>query len=78
MAFYEVVREDENGYASAIVRAHGTGQAVRALSHLGFTAKNSVVERLADGRNLPVTILATVDEGSFTADDSTPPLYLGE
>jgi hypothetical protein len=62
MAFYEVYREDENGYASAVVRAHGTRQAVNALTHLGFTLDNSIVERIPDGRSEPVKILATVEE----------------
>jgi hypothetical protein len=68
MAFYEVVREDENGYASAVVRAHGTRQAVAALTHLGFTAKNSIAERIPDGRDEPVKILATVEEPAPVAD----------
>lgn len=62
MAFYEVYREDENGYASAVVRAHGVRQAIGALSHLGFTVKNSIAERIPDGRSEPVKILATVEE----------------
>lgn len=62
MAFYEVYREDENGYASAVVRAHGTRQAIAALTHLGFTQKNSIAERIPDGRALPVKILAHVEE----------------
>lgn len=71
MAFYEILREDDNGYASALVRAHGTKQAIDAVKHLGFTAKNSVVERVPDGRNEPNKILAFVDE-SRVAD------FLGE
>jgi hypothetical protein len=62
MAFYEVYREDATGYASAVVRAHGTRQAIAALSHLGYTAKNATAERIPDGRALPVKILATVEE----------------
>lgn len=64
MAFYEVYREDATGYASAVVRAHGTRQAVAALSHLGFTVKNSIAERIPDGRTEPVKILATVEESA--------------
>lgn len=69
MAFYEVYREDANGYASAVVRAHGTRQAIGALSHLGFTVKNSIVERIPDGRTEPVKILATVEESAATPDN---------
>jgi len=67
MAFYEVYREDENGYASAVVRAHGTRQAVAALTHLGFTADNSIVERIPDGRQHAVKILAHVEDFRETA-----------
>jgi hypothetical protein len=74
MAFYEVYREDANGYASALVRAHGTRQAVAALSHLGFTAKNSIVERVPDGREHPVKILASVVEDA-PAEHGTLPLF---
>ncbi|MEW2302592.1 hypothetical protein AB0958_21910 [Streptomyces sp. NPDC006655] len=72
MAFYEVYREDENGYASAIVRAHGVRQAVNALTHLGFTQDNSVAERIPDGRSEPVKILATVEERSAPEPDDSP------
>lgn len=82
MAFYEVYREDENGYASAVVRAHGTRQAVAALTHLGFTPNNSIVERIQDGRQHPVKILATVEEfrqpttpEQATAGEATGGLY---
>jgi hypothetical protein len=64
MAFYEVLRSEPNGYASALVRAHGTRQAIAAVSHLGFTAKNSIVERVPDGRSEPVKILSHVEEFS--------------
>lgn len=64
MAFYEVLRDEPNGYASALVRAHGTRQALAAVSHLGFTAKNSIVVRVPDGRNEPNKVLAHVDEFS--------------
>lgn len=62
MAFYEVLREDAHGYASALVRAHGTKQAIDAVKHLGFTSANSVVERVPDGRDQPNKILAFVEE----------------
>lgn len=69
MAIYEVLREDHNGYASALVRAHGTSQAIKAVGHLGFTAKNSVAERVPDGRDEPNKVLAFVEE--FTAAPET-------
>lgn len=62
MAFYDVQRNEPTGYASALVRAHGTRQALAAVAHLGFTAKNSTVERVTDGRNEPIKILAFVEE----------------
>jgi hypothetical protein len=68
MAFYEVLREDATGYASAVVRAHGTRQAIAAVAHLGFTVKNSVVERVPDGRGEPNKVLAFVDETAPAAD----------
>lgn len=62
MAFYDVLRNEPNGYASALVRAHGTRQALEAVAHLGFTAANSIVERVPDGRSEPNKILAYVSE----------------
>jgi hypothetical protein len=62
MAFYEILREDANGYASAIVRAHGTKQALDAVKHLGFTPANAVVERVPDGRDVDNKVLAFVEE----------------
>jgi hypothetical protein len=67
MAFYEVLRGDANGYATALVRAHGRAQAVEAVKHLGFTPDNSVTMRVPDGRNEENKILAFVEE-SHAAD----------
>lgn len=67
MAFYEILREDATGYASAIVRAHGTKQALGAVKHLGFTDDNSVVLRVPDGRDVENKVLAFVEE-SHAAD----------
>jgi hypothetical protein len=64
MAFYEVFRDDETGYATALVRAHGLRQAVAAVSHLGFTANNSVAVRVPDGRTEPNKVLAFAEERS--------------
>lgn len=76
MAIYEVYREDETGYASAVVRAHGTRQAIGALSHLGFTVKNSIAERIPDGRELPVKVLATIEESlPVPAAEPEPTLF---
>lgn len=62
MAVYIVEREDETGLGTAIVRAHGRRQAIAAVSHLGFTAKNSAVERLRDGKGEPNKVLSFDEE----------------
>jgi hypothetical protein len=62
MAFYEVHRSESHGYASAVVRAHGVRQAIAAVSHLGFTDKNSTAERIPDGRGEGVKVLAAIEE----------------
>jgi hypothetical protein len=72
MAVYEVLRSESNGYGSALVRARGTRQAIAALSHLGYTAKNSIATRVPDGRTYPVRILAHVEEFSETATPEAP------
>lgn len=78
MAFYQVDREDESGYASAIVRAHGSRQALAAVSHLGFTAKNAFARRIDDGRGEPNAVLSFVEETApvvAPSGESTAGLY---
>ncbi|MFJ9616693.1 hypothetical protein [Streptomyces noursei] len=76
MAFYDIQRTEENGYASAFVRAHGARQALNSVKHLGFTADNSTVSRVSDGRNEPNKILAFVEEFSESAGSGEIPDFV--